>query len=86
MPNPAPGTRAHAEWDLAAFINHQGETGEMEIDPYGYAATVIAVVLQYALDDGINGAMNQYEMETLEGVALWLMERDPDLAIEPRIG
>lgn len=72
--------------DLEGFIREQGVTGEMETDPYGYAVGVIATVLEYALDDGISGAMSQEEYETLEKVAIVLTHEDPHIEIYPRAG
>lgn len=72
--------------DLEGFIREQGRTGEMETDPYGYAVGVIATVLEYALDDGISGAMSKTEYDILEKVAIVLTHEDPHLHIEPRAG
>lgn len=75
-----------AREDLAAFINEQAETGEMEVDPYGYAVTVIATVLEYSLDDGISGSMNSREFNILDHLARTLVVLDPAIEIEPRVG
>lgn len=73
-------------YDLAGFIREQGKTGEMETDPYSYAVSVIATVLEYALDDGISGAMSSEEYDTLEKVAIVLTHEDPHIEISPRAG
>lgn len=77
--------RVTARLDLASFIRQQ-EKGEKGADPYSYAVTVIAAVLEYALDDGISGRMNETEFNTLDLIARTLMVLDPALDIEPRVG
>ena len=74
------------KYDLEGYIREQGRTAEMETDPYGYAVSVIATVLEYALDDGISGAMSKGEFETLEKVAIVLTHEDPSIEIDPRAG
>lgn len=58
----------------------------LDDDPYATAVYIISGVLELALDDGVSGAMNEHEFETLESVAKLLMNRDPSLEIEPRAG
>jgi len=73
-------------YDIEGFIREQGESGDMERDPYSYAVRVITVVLEYALDDGISGSMSQKEFNILENVAKLLIEQDPAIDIQPRPG
>lgn len=68
--------------DLEGFIREQGKSGEMEADPYSYAVRVIATVLEYALDDGINGSMSEGEYDTMTELALRLVELDPNIKLE----
>lgn len=74
------------KYDLEGFIREQGRTGEMETDPYGYAVGVIVTILEYALDDGISGAMSKTEYDTLEKVAIVLTHEDRHIEIYPRAG
>ena len=75
-----------AREDLPSFIAKAIETGENEVDPYGYAVTVIATVLEYSLDDGISGSMSAQEFNILDHIARTLVLLDPDIEIEPRVG
>lgn len=88
--NPPKGRRevkmTDPSYDLEAFIREENESGRAEVDPYSYATTVIAVTLEWALDDGINGAMNETEFKLLEDLAKGLIERDPHIRIEPGPG
>lgn len=59
---------------------------ELRADPYGTAAAIFKEVLEFVLDDGVNGSMSDVELDTLESVARLLMEKDPTLEIEPRAG
>lgn len=59
---------------------------ELKADPYGTAVAVIREVLEYVLDDGVSGAMNEHEFSTLDKLAKLLGELDPAAAPEPRVG
>jgi hypothetical protein len=72
--------------DIATFVRTENESGNAERDPYGYAVTVIATTLEFALDDGISGAMNERECTILELLARVLMATDPAIEIDPRAG
>jgi hypothetical protein len=69
-------------------LGHTYSESELIADPYGTAIAAICAVLTDALDDGVNGAMNDVEFATLEAVARLLVDRDPALsdAIQPRMG
>lgn len=73
-------------YDLAAYVARQIESGDNEVDPYGYAISIIATVLEFALDDGISGAMNEHEFTILETIARTTQKLDPHIEIHPRIG
>lgn len=53
-----------------------------EDDPYSAAVELIAVALEWALDDGISGSMNQREFENLDALAKTLMSLDPSIELE----
>jgi hypothetical protein len=57
---------------------------DVDGDPYSYAMFIIKSALEYALDDGVNGAMSQGEFEILESIARKVIELDPSVTIEPR--
>jgi hypothetical protein len=59
---------------------------DFKADPYSMATAIFKEVIEHVLDDGINGAMSSYELNTIEEVAKVLMMRDPALNIEPRAG
>lgn len=79
-------TNPDPQYDLVTWVEHQQATGEAEIDPYSYAVTLIRVALEFALDDGINGAMSEGEFEILETIARKVCELDPGVEIHPRVG
>lgn len=72
------------DYDLVTWVEHQQATGEAEIDPYSYAVTLIRVALEFSLDDGIQGAMNETEFNVLKAIAYKLSELDPDIDIQPK--
>jgi hypothetical protein len=72
-------SREDAREALDDFVKHAIDSGEAEVDPYSYAITVIATVLEFALDDGISGAMSEGEFKTLDLIAKTLMVLDPAL-------
>lgn len=55
-------------------------------DPYSFAMRVMKEVLEFALDDGVSGAMNDREFATLDQIARLISSRDPAVEIEPRGG
>lgn len=59
---------------------------QAKIDPYGAAMEIIQATLEWALDDGISGSMNEAEYETLEALAHTLASLDPASApqVAPR--
>jgi hypothetical protein len=74
------------QYDLVSWVEHQQATGDNEVDPYSYAITLMRIGLEFALDDGINGAMSEREFEILKTIARTICELDPHVEIEPRIG
>jgi hypothetical protein len=70
------------KYDLEGFIREQNESGDAERDPYGYAINVIATTLEWALDDGIRGAMNDHEFALLNQLAGTITSNDPATTIE----
>lgn len=74
------------EYDLAAWITRQQDSGDNEVDPYSYAVTLIKVALEFALDDGISGSMSQGERDILVRMAEMLVKLDPHIEIDPRVG
>lgn len=55
-------------------------------DPYSEAVRLIVQTLEWALDDGVSGAMSHGEFNVLSSLADRLMTSDPAVEIEPRIG
>lgn len=63
------------------FNEHLEEN--MRDDPFGTAMYLIKEALERALDDGINGLMNEHELEILEDVARIVTQRG-GMEVNPR--
>ena len=63
---------------------HVADFAAAEADPYSWAITTIVTALEYALDDGISGSMNDHEYRILEMLAIRLIELDPHIEIDPK--
>jgi hypothetical protein len=68
-------------YDLEGFIREQNTSGDAEADPYSYALLVIKTTLEWALDDGISGAMSDDEHNLLGEFARLMPD---DFRPEPR--
>ena len=55
-----------------------------EADPYSATVKAIVEALEFGMDDGISGAMNDFEYGTLSAVGRKLIRRDPTIEINPR--
>jgi hypothetical protein len=71
------------EEDIAAWINQEVDSGASEADPFSFAAVGMRVLLEYALDDGISGAMSAEEFHSLELMA-HMLGHLTDQAPDPR--
>jgi hypothetical protein len=71
--------------DLAAWINYEQDSGDNEVDPYSYVMVGIKTLLEFGLDDGISGAMNETEFNTLEAIAILMNEKDPAIKVGDRM-
>jgi hypothetical protein len=76
---------AHTD-DITRFVHDENKSGDAERDPYGYAVTVIATTLEWALDDGISSTMNPQEYSILELLGIVLTRFDDSIEIDPRAG
>lgn len=71
------------DWQYAYYLVGLNKYQDAN-DPYGSAVNMIRRTLEWALDDGVSGAMNSHEWNNLDALAKTLASLDPAAAPNPR--